>query len=59
VLYQGEGDSRALASAIDKCRKIGFNKLNLKSRAEDFSSASFEARFRSILETTISGWDLP
>ena len=58
VLYQGEGDSRALASAIDKCRKIGFNKLNLKSRAEDFSSASFEARFRSILETRFSGWGL-
>ena len=59
VLYQGEGDPKALATAIDKCRKIGFNKLNLKSRAEDFSGASFEARFRSILETRLSGWDLP
>ena len=59
VLYQGEGDPEALATAIDKCREISFNKLNLKGRADEFSGASFEARFRSTLETRLSGWDLP
>ena len=59
VLYEGEGDDQALAAAIDKCREISFNKLNLKSRAENFSVAIFEARFRSVLETRLSGWDLP
>jgi len=59
ILYQGEGDHQALAAAIDKCREISFNKLNLKRRAENFSVATFEDRFRSTLETRLSGWDLP
>ena len=57
ILYEGEGDDQALAAAIDKCRKIGFNELNLKRRAEQFSVASFEARFRSVLEARLFSGD--
>jgi glycosyltransferase involved in cell wall biosynthesis len=42
VLYQGEADPEALAGAIDKMRKLRFNSLDLRARAELFS----EHRFR-------------
>jgi len=50
VLYEGAGDPDRLAAAIDKCRRIGFNALNLRARAEAFSRADFRERFRSFVE---------
>ncbi len=49
ILYTEEDDPEAIAAAIDKSRKIGFNKLNLNRRAEAFSAARFESRFETLL----------
>jgi glycosyltransferase involved in cell wall biosynthesis len=51
ILYEGGGDPEVLARAIDKCRDLGFNKLNLRGRAETFSRSRFEMRFGAWLET--------
>jgi len=50
ILYEGGGEPEALARAIDKCRDLGFNKLNLRGRAETFSRSRFAARFGAWLE---------
>ena len=50
----GEGDVDALAAAIDKAGRIGFNALNLRSRAETFSVPRFLDRFSTFLETRVS-----
>lgn len=49
VLYRGGEGENDLLQAIDKARGIRFNSLNLRERAEVFSTASFQERFRSIL----------
>jgi len=54
ILYPGVGDGGAeevarLAAAIDKCRRIEFNELNLRSRAEAFSRSRFVERFRRFV----------
>ena len=49
VLYSNPADPEAIAQAIDKCREMGFNKLNLSQRAARFSSARFEEQFQSLL----------
>lgn len=50
ILYEEGGDPEALARAIDKCRDLRFNKLNLRGRAETFSGSRFEMRFAAWLE---------
>ena len=50
----GEGDAAALAAAIDKAGRIGFNCLNLRSRAEAFSAPRFLDRFSTFLETRVA-----
>jgi glycosyltransferase involved in cell wall biosynthesis len=50
VLYAEAGDPSSLAAAIDKGRGLGFNKLNLRGRAEEFSRARFRERFAALLE---------
>jgi len=42
---------QALEAAIDKAGQIRFNKLNLRQRAEEFSTARFRRSFRALLES--------
>jgi glycosyltransferase involved in cell wall biosynthesis len=49
VLYLPEGDASALAAAIDRALGIRFNEMDLRKRAEMFSSARFERELRSHL----------
>jgi glycosyltransferase involved in cell wall biosynthesis len=50
---QGE-DAVALAGAIDKARQMGFNPLDLRDRAEQFSVARFIDRIRHLLSRSFS-----
>jgi len=58
VLYPETDRPEALAAAIDKSFTIGFNKLNLKRRAEKFSTARFEDQLRELLSRRFTGWSL-
>ncbi|HEX4964081.1 MAG TPA: glycosyltransferase [Thermoanaerobaculia bacterium] len=49
VLYPDWEGPAALADAIDKARRIGFNVLDLRERAESFSVSRFTDRIRSLL----------
>lgn len=49
VLTDGNPDSAQLAVAIDKSRQIGFNEAVLRARSEQFSTARFRERMRSLL----------
>jgi glycosyltransferase involved in cell wall biosynthesis len=53
ILYDEENDPEALAAAIDKCAKIGFNELNLNLRAAEFATARFEERLQSMLSSRL------
>ncbi len=46
-------DPAAIGAAIDKCRRMQFNFVNLRERAESFSAGRFAHRLREIL---ISRW---
>lgn len=50
VLYGGAGDAAALAAAVDKCRRMRFNSLDLRTRAEAFSHAAFREGFRTLID---------
>lgn len=56
ILYPESGEE-SLAAAIDKLGQIRFNELNLRTRAEEFSTAVFVERFRSLIarEGTLEG----
>ena len=50
VLYRSESEEwQALAAAIDKAQRIQFNSLNLRARAEGFSSQTFSQKYRELL----------
>ena len=52
VLYDDRGDPAevvALAAAIDKARQIGWNRMDLRNRAESFAAGHFADRFRSLV----------
>jgi glycosyltransferase involved in cell wall biosynthesis len=49
VLYPDWEGPTALCGAIDKARRIGFNALDLRDRAESFSVSRFTDRMRSLL----------
>ena len=49
VLYPDWEGPAALCAAIDKARRIGFNALDLRDRAESFSVARFIDRMKSLL----------
>jgi glycosyltransferase involved in cell wall biosynthesis len=49
VLYPDWEGPGTLCDAIDKARRIGFNGLDLRDRAESFSGARFTERIRSLL----------
>ncbi|HEX2162606.1 MAG TPA: glycosyltransferase [Thermoanaerobaculia bacterium] len=50
VLYRGAGDASALAAAVDNCRRMRFNSLDLRARAETFSTAAFREGFRALID---------
>lgn len=51
-----DGDRvRALAAAIDKARRIGFNISELRPRAEEFSVERFREGFRSLVASVQPG----
>ncbi len=50
-LYPDWGGTSDLAEAIDKALRIGFNALDLRSRAESFASTRFTHRIQSLLRT--------
>lgn len=52
VLYCGEADSEALAAAIDKCRELRFNFLDLRERATRFSAQRFRGEMSTLLFET-------
>jgi glycosyltransferase involved in cell wall biosynthesis len=54
VLYPDWEGPSALAAAIDKARRIGFNRLDLRNRAESFAVPRFTERIRSLLSRGIS-----
>jgi glycosyltransferase involved in cell wall biosynthesis len=49
VLYPDWEGPTALCDAIDKARRIGFNALDLRDRAESFSVSRFTDRIRTLL----------
>ena len=49
VLYPDWAGPTALCEAIDKARRIGFNALDLRDRAESFSVTRFTDRMRFLL----------
>ncbi|HEX6202249.1 MAG TPA: glycosyltransferase [Thermoanaerobaculia bacterium] len=53
VLYRGAGDAEALAAAVDKCRRMRFNSLDLRTRAEAFSSSAFRQGFRALIDRSL------
>ena len=55
VLYSGSEGPRGLLQAIDRALGIGFNILNLRARAEKFSTASFVSRVETILADGSNG----
>ena len=55
VLYEEAGSPAALAAAIDRRRRIRFNCLDLRRRAETFSAMRFIERLKSIL-AEIPAW---
>lgn len=57
VLYRDGGDAAALAAAIDKSRRIRFNRLNLRERAESFSRSRFRERFLHLLRSHLARRD--
>jgi glycosyltransferase involved in cell wall biosynthesis len=54
VLYPDWQGPSALAEAVDKARRIGFNSLDLRDRAELFSVARFSDRISSLLSNRMS-----
>jgi glycosyltransferase involved in cell wall biosynthesis len=55
VLYADWSGPADLAGAIDKALQIGFNTLDLRSRAKSFGAARFTAAFRSLLPDDLTG----
>jgi glycosyltransferase involved in cell wall biosynthesis len=53
VLYPDWEGPTALCDAIDKARRIGFNALDLRDRAESFSVSRFTDRMRTLLSRRI------
>ncbi len=49
VLYSGADGIRGLLQAIDRALRIRFNILNLRAKAESFSTTSFVRRVEAIL----------
>ena len=50
-LYPDWGGTSDVAEAIDKAARIGFNLLDLRSKAESFASARFTHRIQALLRS--------
>jgi glycosyltransferase involved in cell wall biosynthesis len=55
VLYPDWEGPSTLAEMIDKARQMGFNRSDLRKRAESFSPSKFMARIRSLLSDRYPG----
>ncbi len=53
ALYSEEARPEALAEAIDKIRELRFNELDLRERAEKFSTARFLEGLRALFQERI------
>ncbi len=55
VLYDDRADQggAALAGAVDKALRMGFNPLDLRRRAESFAAEAFVDRIRSLISETL------
>jgi glycosyltransferase involved in cell wall biosynthesis len=51
LLYPDWGGTADLAEAIDKALRIGFNPLDLRSRAESFAATRFTHRIQALLRS--------
>ena len=58
VLYSPAESPQALAEAIDKSFTIGFNELNLRRRAEEFSVTRFDNKLRELITQQSTGWSI-
>lgn len=54
VLYEGPKSLENLVSAVDKTQKMQFNRLDLRRRAERFSTAEFKNRMQELLQRVVS-----
>ena len=54
VLYEGPTTLENLVSAVDKTKKMQFNRLDLRQRAEHFSSGGFKKRMQELLQRVVS-----
>ena len=54
VLYEGPTTLENLVSAVDKTIKMQFNRLDLRQRAEHFSSGGFKKRMQELLQRVVS-----
>lgn len=52
ILYEGEARPEALAAAIDKCRELRFNFMDLRERALRFSTQRFRDEMSALLFET-------
>ena len=50
VLYEEDDDVEALRDAIDKLPVLRSNFMNLRERAEQFSTEKFQSRLRALLD---------
>ena len=48
-----DSDVNQLTAAIDKTRKMQFNSLNLRQRAEHFSDSRFVQRMQVLLDQAV------
>lgn len=55
VLYPDWEGPATLAEMIDKARQMGFNRSDLRKRAESFSPSKFMVRIRSLLSDRFPG----
>jgi glycosyltransferase involved in cell wall biosynthesis len=58
VLYDERRGDEALAEAIDKALRMGFNPLDLRSRAESFAASNFVDRVKPYLTRRVPRADL-
>jgi glycosyltransferase involved in cell wall biosynthesis len=53
VLYDERGGAAGLAGAIDKALRMGFNPLDLRSKAESFAAKNFVDRVKPLLSRRV------
>ena len=59
VLYDKADSAEALGSAIDKFQELRSNFMDLRRRAEQFSTEKFQSRVRTMLDHLARNGDTP